>query len=58
MVPWVRSDGMAHAARRDFKQAPGNWQPRDKLGTGWQKTDILFAESLLHAASCQLQAGF
>jgi hypothetical protein len=24
----------------------------------WQKTDILYKELLLHAASCQLQAGF
>jgi hypothetical protein len=47
---------MVHAAIRNFKQAAGNWQPRDKLGTGWQKTDILFAESLLHAASCLLSA--
>jgi len=39
-----------------LQQAAGNWRPRDKLGTGWQKTDIIYTESLLYAVSCELDS--
>jgi hypothetical protein len=40
--------GRGETAKRDFQQAAGSWQGKD----------ILYEESLLHAASCQLLAGF
>ena len=47
-------------ARLGFQLAAGNWQPRDKLGAGWQAKDILIQKhcSMPRADRCQLQADF